>query len=133
MKRIISSLLVAVALLSLFSGCGGGGKPDNLSDDVYELGCAALETTDDYIDGKITASDALKKLDWSATLIDTQVEKELADSPTGTLYGTPYSNDNGVSIYLLSIKLAIGDKDRGTGTMSVVKDARNKLAKTLGK
>ncbi|MBQ8698543.1 MAG: hypothetical protein IJ521_06060 [Schwartzia sp.] len=125
---------IIVLLMIAFAGCGNSGKkPDNMSDRAYELGCAALETTDDFIANKIGASDAVKKLDTVYDRIKRLVQDEKDELESDTLVGTDYFRDDLINTYILSITIDIQSKDRGTGTMSDVKESRNKLAKVLGK
>ena len=52
MKRICCMLIVLALLLS---GCFLKNKPATVSGDCYQIGMSVLETTDDYLDGDITA------------------------------------------------------------------------------
>lgn len=92
---------------------------EGISDDAYDLGCAALETADEYIAGKITGDDAEDKLYSCDVLLG-------SDRCDG-------DNDSLVSGAVTLLKIKITSKENGTGTMTAVKEQRNDLAKLLGK
>ena len=117
MKKTIC-LILAYMILVLCASCGSK-RMDGISDRAYELGCAALETADEFIAGTITAREAKSKLESADILLG-------GDDCDG-------QNDSLVSasVGLLSIK--IGNKDTGSGTMDDVKKERDRLADYLGK
>jgi hypothetical protein len=51
MKKIISMLLVVSLCCGMIVGCGG--KPSDVSQEVYDLGVETCDVLDDYIQGKM--------------------------------------------------------------------------------
>lgn len=115
MKRIVCMLLVSALLLSLV-GCGSK-RMSGISDDAYDLGLAALETTDDFISGKIDAETARDNLESAIILVD----------------GCDGENDSLISTSIFFIQYAISRKGSGIGTMNEVEEKRDQLADYLGK
>ena len=133
MRKLIC--VIFVSLFVIMSGCGSNksnSPPDGMSERVYELGCAALETTDEFIAGNLDASSARTKLASAKRSIDSAVSKEKEDNG-GNLVGSDVWKDDMVSHYILMIDTDIMNKEIGTGTLSAVKDSREDLAGTLGK
>ncbi len=114
MKRIICATLSFIIVVSL-AACRS--RMDGISDRAYEYGLAALETADDYIDGKIDGTTAKDNLARVSILAD----------------GCDGENDSLVSSNIALLKFAVTAKANGTGTMEKVKEARNDLANILGK
>lgn len=57
MKKRIISLCAAILIVAVFfSGCGGGGKPDDLSQESYDLVEDMIASGNMYLDGTINAS-----------------------------------------------------------------------------
>ena len=61
MKKVVSVLLVACLSCSLIVGCGG--KPSDVSQEVYDLGVETCDVLDDYIQGKMKQDTCTDKLD----------------------------------------------------------------------
>lgn len=61
MKKVIA-LVVATFLVFALAGCGGGGRPADMSDDVYTHGKSAVDYAESYLDGRMTADEAEAKL-----------------------------------------------------------------------
>lgn len=114
MRRIICAFLSVIVVLTLVA-CGS--RMDGISDQAYEYGVAALETADDYIAGKITGETAKDNLSRVSILVD----------------NCDGENDFFVSSNVALLKYAVTAKANGTGTMEKVKEAREDLAKILGK
>ncbi len=114
MKKLICILLVFVTLFAC-SACSS--RRDGISDDAYEYGLAALETADEFIDGKIDADTAQQRLNHASDMVD-NCEGE---------------NDFLVAGAIFRTSLSIWLKDSGSGTMATVKENRNDLADLLGK
>ncbi|WP_293969320.1 hypothetical protein [uncultured Ruminococcus sp.] len=123
MKKIIALSLVALLLLSL---CSCGGKPGKTSDAIYQIGTNALATADEYIGGKITGDEAENKLKEYEKQASAQYEKGKAED---------YEHDWDIYFAVSMLEDAIFNSNRivNTGPMSEVKEARDALAKELGK
>lgn len=114
--RKVASLLCALLCVGALVGCSG--KPRNMSEEVYELGCKALDTVDAFLDADISASSAESTLD----LINTQLEGfEHEDE----LYEI---NAMLISTHVSALSFNIPYRDRQT-----VVDTRNSLAEELNK
>ena len=61
MRKILSMVLVATTSCVFLVGCGG--KPSDVSWDVYNLGVEACDALDDYIQGKMTQDTCYEKLE----------------------------------------------------------------------
>lgn len=131
MKKFTSIILCAVFLLTLCS-CGGG-KPENMSDAMYQIGLNALAVADQYIAGEITGDDAYDRLEEYYTQAQAQEKhaKELTNSDT--LVGTDLFGDALVPSDILFLLHDVGRAKYGSGAMSEVKESRDGLAETLGK
>ena len=132
MKRLSFLLTIAILLISLCS-CGRV-KPENTSDAMYQIGLNALAVADEYIDGKITADEALSRLEEIDELADAQYERWCEDFGTETLAGTKYANDFGISFDISRLKLKfsnIGSFYNATALSDIV-EVRDELAETLG-
>lgn len=127
LRFLISMLLFAL----LFASCGGGGKPSNMSDDMYEAGLAALETANDYIDGTISADSALSRIKHAYDSASNILDRE-NDENGGAVAGTDVSADALVPHNILMLQTSISKNDWGSGSMSSVKSCRDTLAKQLG-
>lgn len=60
MNRVISSIAAVVLALSL-TGCGGE-KSENISDDLYETGCRAVDVTEEFLSMDISADEYHEKI-----------------------------------------------------------------------
>ena len=116
MKRLISILLVALLCAGLIA-CGG--PPSNVTPVIYQLGCNALNAADDYIGGKISSEEAAVKIDEYSS----QIDVEMSRNDESTLKDMSIQ----LKVYSLSSELY------GTPIMSEVMQARDDLAKALGK
>ncbi|MDR1246093.1 MAG: hypothetical protein LBK57_03595 [Clostridiales Family XIII bacterium] len=129
-KRIV--LLMCVVPVLLFSACNNyGKKPENTSDRMYELGILALETIDDYLDGKIEIEEAdklLEQIDSSAT---SQRESDLKTLDSETLVGTEYANDDLIESYIYFAQHAVSERIWISGTKKDIIESRNDLADRL--
>ena len=121
MKRIIAILIAATLICISLAGCG---KPNDISDEMYSIGEAALEVADDYMAYKIDYDTAWAKLeDLSA---NAQV---VYDRNKKTKY---HSGDLDVKIYInrISIDMISANYE---GVPADIKGARDILAHKLGK
>lgn len=128
-------LALSVILILLLVGCGdkNGEKPENTSDKMYELGCAALETVDEYLDGDIKIGEANSRIKDTYRWVKVQFDNDLEELETKALVGTKYENDSSIYHNVVMLNNAIFDKDQGTGTKSNITEQRNDLAKTMNK
>lgn len=131
MKKIGIYILCGMLLLNT-NACSGGGGTDNLSEEMKEMGIAAVEITDDYLDGSITGNEAVEKLDNNYSSASQHYEKELEEAGSDTLVETDYWRDSTVPTYILSLKMSVGKSNKGTGTKEDVIEDRNKLAEIVG-
>lgn len=114
MKRMFCLILTIIVVVSC-AACSSK-RMSGISDRAYEYGLAALETADDFIDGKIDAETATQNLDRVGILVD----------------GCDGENDALVSSRISLVKLYIARKGNGTGTMDQVEEHRDSLAELLG-
>ena len=131
MKKFTSIILCAVFLLTLCS-CGGG-KPEDMSDAMYQSGLNALATADQYIAGEITGDTAYDKLDEYYEQAKAQEQSEIEELGVSTLFNTKYYADSRVPHCILMLQCDVGDAKFGSGPMSDVKESRDKLADCLNK
>ena len=75
MKRIIRLLALLCSMAFLMTGCSILSRPTNLSSICYTAGMSVLETTDAYIEGKITAVDASGKIQDQCRILDSLPEQ----------------------------------------------------------
>lgn len=131
MKKFTSIILCAVFLLTLCS-CGGG-KPEDMSDAMYQIGLNALATADQYIAGEITGDTAYDRLEEFHKQAEAQVEYDKEITGSETLAGTEYWRDWLVSTDIMSVMHDVGFAKYGSKAMSEVQESRDSLAETLGK
>ncbi len=131
MKKFTSIILCAVFLLTLCS-CGGG-KPEDMSDAMYQIGLNALATADQYIAGEITGDDAYDRLEEFYKQAEAQSEKEKEHLGVDSLYGTEYAADYLVETDIFLLLHDVGFAKYGSGPMSDVKESRDNLADSLNK
>lgn len=131
-KPIIIILFFIIIVIFLLSHCCDG-IPRKTSEKMYELGVAALETADDFIDGEIAGAEAERRLKNNYNEAELQYKIQCEELDTDTLVGTEYKNDTFIESDILFLKWAVRDKVDGTGTEEDVISKRNDLAKSLGK
>lgn len=110
--------LFVIIVITFLTACGGG-KPDDVSEEMYQNAVYAIKVVDLYLDGEATAKETYDKLDNmnlpdSDTLID---KKEYAD----------YS----IWQSIFSLKIDIFGVNLGTTSLSDLKEDRNKLAEAI--
>ena len=59
MKRIVTALIVVLAICVTLSGC----RPSGMDDKTYNLGKEAVELAQDFLDGKLPMDEAKDKMD----------------------------------------------------------------------
>ena len=111
MKKIIATLLVMSMLM-----CGCGGKPEKISDGMYESASYVVRVVDMYLDGEATIDETYEKIDALNIVED---EK--------------YSADTLISAYILGIEVDVLSlkTSYGTADMSKLREGRDKLAKEI--
>lgn len=129
MKRI-TVLLLIFALAAALCSCGGG-KPDDMSDAMYQIGKNALAVADQYIAGEITGDTAYDRLDEYYTQAEAQTEKEMTDLGVDSLYGTEFAGDAHAYLSIFTLKMVVGRAKYGDAAMSEVKEVRDSLAETI--
>ncbi|MDR0889900.1 MAG: hypothetical protein LBM28_04540 [Oscillospiraceae bacterium] len=122
-------LLLVVVLLVFLSSCTGE-KPEDMSEEMYNIGLAALETVDEYFDGIITLEEARYRLEGSEDAADRLYDKARKQSG-GAIYGTEVEDDFFVSSCITSIDFHLMMKSYGTGTNEDILEYRNDLADAL--
>lgn len=117
--RKIKGIIALILVCTLIAGCGESGKPDGVSDEMYEAAVYAIKVVDLYLDGESTIDDTYNKL----------------NSMKLTNYETLLGNDDYVnySVYVLtdSLRTDAFCIEAGTMDISVLKEDRNKLAEKV--
>lgn len=113
MKRLISAVLYVLIIFTCVS-CGSSNVY-SYSDRAVELGNAALETVNEFIDGSLTEEQAEKKLTNSVTLLD-HCEGQ---------------DDVLLASAVFNLQYAVSSKINGTGSMATVKEKRDDLKDLL--
>lgn len=123
MKRIITLLIAATMICLTLAGCGGG-KPNNVSQEMYDVGITALQIADEYIGYKIDGDKADSKLSALSKDAETIYERNKeSDFRTGDLLV-----ETDIHLVLSAIHFA-----EYKGVPADIKDERDSLAKSLGK
>lgn len=115
MKKGITIFLTIVMCLSL-SACGGG-IPDGMSEAYFEVGEAAVEAIDEYLEGNLDKDDLKDKLDDLGSRVDTDNVDE---------------NSNDVSRGITSAYMALLHSNPDTGLQNLKKN-KIKIENALGK
>ncbi len=118
MKKITVVVILVMAVGCILSACSKT-RMEGISDRAYDLGCAALETADEYLAGDITAEEACDALYVPSLMLR-------SDSCDG-------QNDILISSAVGNLEAEISFKQMGTATKSDVKEQRDILAEYLGK
>ena len=133
MKKKIGALLLCGMLSFTAIGCSGEKETASLSAEMKELGIAAVETADDFLDGNITGDAAMERLENNHSIAKMHYERELEEDGSDTLSGTGYWEDISIPVYISSLEISIRKKDNGTGTDEKILEDRNKLAEIVDK
>lgn len=122
MKKLIVTVLISVFAISLMACSSEPKRPEDISEDLYDIGVKAVKITDKYLEADLTLDEAYDEI------------SNLSDQASNSR-NDEYSSDLAVSIEidsieydLFSMEYPYGDKK----TESDVKSDRNKLADTLG-
>lgn len=114
MKKIIAILMMGIMLLY---GCGGNGKPNGLSDEMYESAVYAIKAVDLYLNAESTIDDTKEKLNNILPEYENINEEYQKDSHVWNLI-------NGLSIDTFGVHV-------GTQDISDLKKSRDELAKEI--
>lgn len=77
MKRV---LVILIAACITFGCCGcSPSKPSNMDDVHYSAGKAVLEIVDDYLNFKVTSSEAVSRIDAISDTLKKQPETDYSD------------------------------------------------------
>lgn len=120
-KKIFAGIL-AVCMIFIMTGCSS--KPENMSDEMYNTGLNALETIDQYLDGKLDSDEATDKLDRFQALFDTY-----SDSEEDVL---TQSNARTLSMICMNLSYNIVKVKSTPSAMDDLLQSRNELAEKLG-
>lgn len=131
MKKALS-IFGAILLLISLSACGNS-KPGKTSDAMYQIGLNALQTADDYIEGKITGDEAADKLKEYKNQAASQKEKDCEKLGVDSLIGTEFSNNALIESDIYSLYRNVDNIKNDITAMSDVREARDDLAEQLGK
>lgn len=131
MKKIGIFLLCGM-MLFIMCGCSGKEGMSGLSEEMKELGIAAVEIADNFLDGKITGEEAVEKLEKNSFMADLQYDMEKKEAEKDTEARTDYKNGSLVTSSILLLKISICDKNDGTGTEKDIIENRNNLAEIVG-
>ena len=132
MKRIIVFVCVAFALLCIFGCSAKESEPENVSSKMYEIGIAALETVDEYLDYNIDIAETYDRISASSRAAANQYEKDKEEIGEETLTGSEFANDYFINHNILMLSYELMTKKHGTGTNKEIVEKRNDLAEWLG-
>ncbi len=121
MKKIISGILVFVLLIGLCS-C-----TKKVSDYAYERAQISVEIVEDYLNGKISASDASFELDHQESLLDMHIEE--VEEDTGK---HPYA-DSMINIQISSLQLSVLSNSIGSESRESIEKELKELKKLMKK
>ena len=131
MRRLIL-IVSSMAVLLAISGCKPqSAKPKNMSDQMYKLGIAGLETIDEYLDSKINLDEASDRVSKTNKAASSQLDKSKEELGVDALLGTEYADDFTVYHTLTMLSNAVMNRSLGTGTNREILDYRNELAESL--
>lgn len=129
--RKAGAIILFVATLLFANGCSEEENTENLSEKMREYVTAAVETTDDFLDGKIGGAEAVERLGNAYKAADRHYEAEEAANEGDTI-GTYISNDQFAVFDILLLECEVQDKVDGTGTEEKIIEKRNDLAEKIG-
>lgn len=114
MKKV---LVLLFGCMMLLSGCGG--KPSDVSQEIYDTAVYAIDVTDMYLDGEATIEETKEKID------GLNIEYNPDDNE--------YEKDSDIESSLVSLEIYVHIVESGYGdaTISDIKDARNSLAEEI--
>lgn len=116
MRKILKGIIALILVCTLIAGCGESGKPDGVSDEMYEAAIYAIKVVDLYLDGESTIKETYDKLD-SMKVPDYEMDGIYKDMSI-------YTSIKGLETSVMCIEL-------GTAEISDLKDDRNELAEKI--
>lgn len=123
MRRLFSIASAGALVASLLlAGCSGGGTeepnmPDNTSEEMYEIGCEALEQIDAALDANDLFSDdlqtQLQTLSVKARDVENQQENdaEILEGIQGTAISISMENGDDAMEYIDQLREALGETE----------------------
>lgn len=129
-KRLVSLLLVVSLLLSL-SACGNS-KPENLTQETYNLGKQALEVMDNYLAGKMDEKTAEEELSEIYDQLEAVGEALQEKADGGDVDALSYAFSNGhICFTVSSFVLGMLGAENAYGNMYDCQEMRDNLASDL--
>ena len=102
-------------------------KQNSLSDEMRELGLAAVEIVDDYLKDRINAETAYARLETNLDKQDALIMKEKIKYDVDSIYDSPVKQDGEVWFNTFALVGKFRDKISGVGTDSSIREQRDKL------
>lgn len=130
-KEALLFLLIICLVLPLFTACGKT-RNDGFSDRGFELACAVYEATNAYIDHKISADEAIKRIENASNELQRICDPIRAENG-GAMTGTSVWRDGTAETKAALINHAIIMHDYGTEPMSKIEKLRDELKDQLWK
>lgn len=62
MRKIKRFTVILLTTVLFLTACGGGGKPDDVSEEMYQKALYAIKVCDLYLDGSTTQEETIEKL-----------------------------------------------------------------------
>lgn len=121
MKRFITVVVASTMLCAILCSCG---KPRDVSDEMYDIGIAALKVADEYMAYEIDGDTAYGKMD--SLYYDADI---VCERTKDTEF---HSGDFGIKLDISAIVVNIISANY-KGVPSDIKKDRDELAKDLGK
>lgn len=116
--RFVAVFLFVAVFVMVFSSCEKTRR-EGLSDEIYDLGVAAVEIADDYLDGRITIESAYERICKNSSKQYNRPDKVLEENDSSVRWGTAF------------LELSMEEKKNGTGTDDKIRSARNALSEEL--
>ena len=116
--RFVAVFLFVAVFVMVFSSCEKTRR-EGLNDEIYDLGVAAVEIADDYLDGRITIESASERISKNTSKPYNKSGDELNENDSSVRLGTAF------------LELSMEEKKNGTGTDDKIRSARNALSEKL--
>lgn len=131
---LVPFILIIVAIILIFAIFLPRIDNDiKASDKMITLGIAALETVDDYLDGKITLEEASSRMSGTKFSAEYQSDRDLDELNADTVIGTKYSDNSSIDHHIFFLDYRLFEIESGVGTKAELIDERNELADLLHK
>ena len=122
MKKVL--LLILVVTILILTGCLG--KPQHITNELYEKGVGVLELTDLYLSRKISSEELLEGI---RPIIDSLEEMDLDNLSYSDFMSATFLVYSSMSLISLA---AVEETFRNIDNYDTILDARNTLAHALG-